>query len=146
VCGASCVDTQTDTANCGACGNTCAAGQTCAAGVCTCGNSSVSFAAAVQPIFTASCATAGCHKGIAAQQGLDLSAGKAYAGLVNVATQQCNDGRKRVLPGQPTESYLVDKVMGVDLCFGTQMPKLGALPPAQLQTIADWICGGALNN
>lgn len=29
---------------------------------------------------------------------------------------------------------------------GTQMPKIGALPAAQIQTISDWICNGAPNN
>jgi hypothetical protein len=100
----------------------------------------------VQPIFTASCAQAGCHKGIAAQQGLDLSAGKAYADLVNVAASQCSDQRKLVLPGQPSQSYLIDKLMNVDICFGTRMPKLAALPSGQINTIASWICEGAPNN
>ncbi len=81
-----------------------------------------------------------------AQEGLDLSAGKAYAGLVNVAAAQCSDQRKRVLPGQPSQSYLIDKMMNVDICSGTKMPKVGLLPQAQITTIADWICAGAPNN
>ncbi len=145
-CSGKCVDPQTDTNNCGACGNVCAAGQTCAGGACTCGNGSVSFAADVQPIFTASCAAAGCHKGVASQAGLDLSVGNSFAELVNVATSQCNDGRKRVLPGDPAQSYLIDKMMNVDLCSGTQMPKTGQLPSAQISTVANWICAGAPNN
>jgi hypothetical protein len=145
-CGGKCVDTQTDLSNCGACGKTCAAGQTCAGGSCTCGNSSVSFATDVQTIFTANCASAGCHKGMAPQEGLDLSVGNAYADLVNVAAKQCNDGRKLVLPGDPAQSYLIDKMMGVDLCSGTKMPKNGILPSQQITTIANWICAGAPNN
>jgi hypothetical protein len=35
-CSGTCIDTQTDNANCGGCGNACSAGQTCMAGVCTC--------------------------------------------------------------------------------------------------------------
>jgi hypothetical protein len=81
-----------------------------------------------------------------AQKGLDLTLGKAYAGLVNVAAVECADGRKRVLPGQPSQSYLVDKLMNVDICFGTQMPKLGSIPAAQLTAITGWICEGAPNN
>jgi hypothetical protein len=100
----------------------------------------------VQPIFTASCASNGCHKGMNAQQNLDLTVGKSYQALVNVTAQQCNDGRKRVLPGQPSESYLIDKIMDVDICGGTQMPKLNALPAAQIETITNWICGGAPDN
>lgn len=80
------------------------------------------------------------------QGNLDLSVGKAYAALVNVNATQCNPARKRVLPGDPAQSYLLDKMMGVDLCFGTQMPKLGNLPNAQMTTIANWICAGAPNN
>lgn len=125
---------------------TCAAGQTCMMGVCTCGNSSVSFSANVQPIFTASCATVGCHKGIMPAQGLDLTAAKSYAALVNITAGECMDGRKRVLPNQPSQSYIIDKMMGVDLCFGTPMPKLGSLPNAQIETVANWICAGAPNN
>jgi len=145
-CGNSCVDTQTDPNNCGGCGKTCALGQTCAGGACNCGNASVSFSADVQPILTASCATIGCHRGVMPQEGLDLSTGKSYAGLVNVTAKQCNDGRKRVMPGDPAASYLIDKMMGVDLCFGTAMPKLGGVPNQQITTIANWICGGAPNN
>lgn len=145
-CGGTCVDLDTDASNCGACGNTCAAGQTCAAGKCTCGTATVSFAGDVQPILTASCAGAGCHKGVNPQAGLDLSAGKSYASMVDVEASQCKDGRKRVLPGDPAASYLVDKMMGVDLCFGTGMPKLGSLPTAELETVANWICAGAQNN
>ena len=43
----------------------------------------VSFAADVQPIFTANCAAViGCHTPIAPAQGMDLSAGSAYAAIV----------------------------------------------------------------
>lgn len=144
-CGAG-IDINTDPENCGACGNVCAPGQTCAAGTCTCGTSSVSFSGAVQPILTASCATIGCHRGVMPQAGMDLTAAKSYQALVDVTATQCNDGRKRVLPGDPANSYVIDKLLGVDLCFGTKMPKLTTLPSAQVQTIADWICGGAQNN
>lgn len=34
-CNGTCVDTQTDNANCGSCGNACTSGETCQAGVCT---------------------------------------------------------------------------------------------------------------
>lgn len=145
-CGGTCVDLDTDAENCGACGNVCAAGQSCVAGKCSCGTATVSFSADVQPIFSASCSGAGCHKGVNPQAGLDLSAGKSYAALVGVDASQCKDGRKRVLAGDPAGSYLVDKMMGVDLCSGSVMPKNGSLPTAELETIANWICAGAPNN
>src|SRR5258708_31617546 len=45
----------------------------------------VSFAQNVQPIFNATCATAGCHAGptVPASGNLDLSAGVSFANLVN---------------------------------------------------------------
>ncbi len=77
---------------------------------------------------------------------MNLSAGKAYSNLVNVAASECNDGRKRVLPGNADQSYLIDKLLGVNLCFGTKMPKLGSISSNEIQTIAAWICAGAPNN
>jgi hypothetical protein len=139
-------DTDTDPQNCGACGNVCAPGQSCVGGACTCANASVSFSAAVQPILTASCATNGCHRGMMPQAGMDLSAGKSYQAMVDVTAEQCNDGRKRVLPGQPSESYIMDKIQNVDLCFGTKMPKLSSLPAPDVEIISSWICAGAPNN
>jgi hypothetical protein len=107
---------------------------------------SVSFSAAVQPIFTTNCATAGCHTGVNPAQGLKLSSGSSYAALVNVTASECADGRKRVLPKEPSQSYLMDKLMGVDLCFGTKMPKSGNIPQGDVLTISNWICEGAPNN
>ena len=145
-CGGTCVDLQNDPTNCGTCGNACATGQTCAAGQCTCAAATVSFATDVQPIFTASCAGAGCHRGVMPQAGLDLSVGKSRAALVDVPASQCNDGRVRVLPGEPSQSYIVDKMMGLDMCMGTMMPKSGSVPTAQLEIITNWICAGAPDN
>jgi hypothetical protein len=81
------------------------------------------------------------------QQGLNLSTGKSYASLVNVNASECNDGRKRVAPGSPSTSYLLQKLTGVSLCSGSQMPKAGqGLPAGETQTIVSWICSGAPNN
>jgi hypothetical protein len=41
----------------------------------------------------------------------------------------------------------MQKLMGVTLCSGTQMPKAGSsLPQAQLDAIGAWICSGAPKN
>ena len=147
-CNGSCV--ASDTSHCGSCTNVCAPGQTCSNGTCSCGTSSVSFSGAVQPIFTNNCATSGCHiKGAGTNVAyLDLTTGDSYAQLVNHATTECTDGRFRVKPGDPPNSYLMQKLQGVNMCgSGTQMPKKGvSLSSADLTAISNWICGGALNN
>jgi hypothetical protein len=108
----------------------------------------VSFAADVQPIFTQSCAKTNCHKGTQPDAGLDLSAGKAYAEIVGVATAECSGDRTRVIPGDPDESYLFDKVLGVDLCNkSSQMPiNSPKLSEAKLAVLHAWICAGALDD
>lgn len=145
--GAACADTQSDPANCGACGHPCAPGQTCQAGVCSCGTDTVSFANDVQPILTASCAGSMCHDADMPKEGLDLSAGSAHAALTGGMSEDCTPGRALVVPGQPSESYLMSKLLGTELCGGNRMPpNPTGLAEDKIKTIADWICGGALND
>jgi hypothetical protein len=100
----------------------------------------------VQPIFTSSCAGNGCHAGARPAESLSLEAGKSFAELVNVASSECG-ARKLVTPGAPASSYLMDKLLGTNLCMGSQMPKSGtSLPAAQIDAIRSWICQGAPNN
>jgi hypothetical protein len=67
-----------------------------------------------------------------------------YDSLVDRLSTECCEGRLLVAPGGPAESYLLDKLEGRDLCFGSRMP-LGDDPlgPDTIQQIADWICAGA---
>lgn len=104
----------------------------------------VTLAADVQPIFTASCATSGCHAGNKPSGDLSLTSALAYDQLVGVASAACSN-RKRVLACGPltTQSDLVAKVLGRDLCGGSRMPKSASLPPAQLQVLIDWVAQGA---
>jgi hypothetical protein len=148
LCGGACVDLKTDAKNCGACGTACGAGEACVAGACACNASkSVSFKSDVAPILAGACTAAGCHSGMKPKEGLSLELSKSYAGLVGVASSECGAGRKRVSPGAPSSSYLLQKLLGVDVCSGTQMPKAGqTLPQTQLDTISSWICTGAPNN
>lgn len=106
-----------------------------------------SFAANVQPIFTANCLTNACHAGANPAQGLALtSASVSYSNLVNVSSGQCPTV-KRVLPNQPTMSYLMWKLQGAGACFsGSRMPKGAPLAAADLATVSGWISAGALNN
>jgi hypothetical protein len=107
----------------------------------------LSFSGQVQPIFTATCTGPACHSGAKPQQGLNLSsAASSYAGLVNIASQQCPT-TKLVLPLQPDMSYMVWKIQGAGTCFtGSQMPKGAPLSAAQIATIRSWVSAGAPNN
>jgi hypothetical protein len=75
---------------------------------------------------------------------LDLALGNSYAALVDKPTTQCNGSRLRVAKGKPDESYLIDKITGIDLC-GTskRMPPSGSLSMTDIQLISNWICAGA---
>jgi hypothetical protein len=141
-CGGGCVDTQTNPDHCGGCDNTCDMGNACDMGGCGCPGDGVSFVDEVEPLLVDSCAGMGCH-GAQAAAGLDLRVGNTYAELVSVPSSQCNN-RLRVAPGQPANSYLMDKLLGVNLCFGTKMPKGGSsLSDAQIAMVSEWICRGA---
>lgn len=105
---------------------------------------SPSLAADIQEIFDRrGCSGNSCH-GTVPQAGLDLRAGAAYVELVNVnSTQQ--PSLKRVLPGDASVSYLVDKLDGSGI--GQRMPQ-GAAPldSIDMQNIINWINQGAQNN
>jgi hypothetical protein len=64
-----------------------------------------------------------------------------------VPAAECSDERDRVKRFDATHSYVVEKLLDIELCSGTQIPKNGgALPNAEIQTIVDWVCEGAPNN
>jgi hypothetical protein len=145
-CGGACVDTQGNRDHCGGCDQPCAAGQECVEGSCVCAGGPVSFAATVGPLLVAECTGPGCHSGAMPKAGLDLRAAAAYDDLVGIAASQCGD-RLRVTPGDASNSYLMNKLRGVDLCSGTQMPKAGqSLSEPDLAAIESWICNGAPDN
>jgi len=103
-----------------------------------------SFAGDIQPIFSASCAVSGCHNSTA-QAGLNVSSGQAYGNLVNVDSTE-DATKKRVLPNDANNSYLVMKVEGRQTS-GVRMPSGGSpLSSAQIQNIKNWINKGANNN
>jgi hypothetical protein len=142
-CDGACIDVMTDPDHCGDCTTMCPTGEPCDAGTCACeGASALSYAANIEPVLAAQCTAAGCHRGPVPQAGLNLTTGNGYAGLVGVASSQCAN-RMIVAPGQPGASYLVNKLMGTNLCFGTKMPKTGSIGADNIAAINDWICTGA---
>ena len=91
-------------------------------------------------VFTPVCT--GCHAGASAPLGLRLDAGASYALLVNASSVEVPSLR-RVQPGNPDASYLIQKLEGT-AAVGARMP-LNA-PPLPAETIAvirQWITDGA---
>jgi len=106
------------------------------------------FSGSVEPIFTMTCATASCHTGASAPQGMDLSAGNAYSNVVAVASTELPT-MERVSPNAPLESYLVHKLrgsQGVVGGIGSRMPLGGSVSDDEIAAIVAWILSGAANN
>ncbi len=120
----------------------------------------------VQTIFTAKCATSGCHQGApkgtpacpppdttTLAQELDLSQGKtqgkAFTKLVPVKSRE-DPTHLLVNPGKSSDSYLYQKIIGGVIAPGTmRMPPACANNPGEclstddIQVIAGWIDEGA---
>ncbi|HET6719675.1 MAG TPA: Ig-like domain-containing protein [Rhodocyclaceae bacterium] len=93
-------------------------------------------------LFDRSCAVAGCHAGGTAPLGLRLDRGFSYASLVGPASVERPDLR-RVAPGAPDDSYLIDKIEGV-ATVGGRMPLNQPQLSAELRAaVRDWILAGA---
>jgi hypothetical protein len=94
-------------------------------------------------VLTPTCATAGCHVGAAAPQGLKLDAASSYALLVGVPSNQV-PALLRVNPGSPDNSYLIQKMEGT-AAAGGRMPLNGPpfLDQATIDVIRLWITNGA---
>src|SRR5580658_5704745 len=91
-------------------------------------------------VFTPICSV--CHIGATAPEGLMLDAAHSYNLLVGVPSTEVPT-ILRVDPGDPTNSYIIQKLEG-HAAVGGQMP-LGEtpLPAATIAFIAQWITDGA---
>jgi hypothetical protein len=115
------------------------------------GSDAPTFAADVQPIFSANCAFSGCHATSEVKPSgkpMHLSVGQAYANIVNVEAFE-RAGMDRVEPGEPDESYLIHKIQGTQADVGgsgERMPLGGQLTQTEIEIIRDWIAAGAIDN
>jgi len=100
-----------------------------------------------QQILTPACVPCHTDEGRTPSGGLNLKSGTAYSALVNVASTG-KAGAVRVIPGNPSGSYLVQKLEGAADIVGLRMPRNGPpyLTDAQVQLIRQWIQNGAPNN
>lgn len=108
-----------------------------------------SFTAIQNVIFEGKgCTGSSCHDNTGPQAGMNLTAGNAYANIVNI-TAQSGGGLKRILPGDATNSFLYRKVSaktdpGSFQVAGSPMPLVGsALTTDQLDALETWINAGA---
>ncbi len=103
-----------------------------------------SFSQDIQSIFNSNCTLAGCHDATA-QAGLNLTQGQAYANIVNVDSTQ-DPSKKRVLPNDAENSYIVIKIEGRQTTGGRMPLNRNPLSSTQIQNIKNWINRGANNN
>jgi hypothetical protein len=90
----------------------------------------VSFSGDILPILTKNCTTSGCHDDKPSHQPTMVS-DKAYNALMN-------GGFVNTIAPSSSALYTLIK--------GGAMPPSGALKPADIQKILDWIRNGAPNN
>lgn len=98
------------------------------------------FASIQDHVLTPICTA--CHAGGSAPQGLRLDATNSYSLLVGVPSTEV-PSVERVKPGDPDNSYLIQKLEG-HASVGAQMPFGGPpLPAATIAVIRQWIVDGA---
>jgi methionine-rich copper-binding protein CopC len=91
-------------------------------------------------VFTPICTQ--CHIGANAPQGLRLDAANSYTMLVNLASNEV-PALKRVNPGNPDQSYIVQKIQGTAAVGGRMPLGQAALPQDRIDLIRSWIAAGA---
>lgn len=105
----------------------------------------VTFSFIQDSIFTPNCANAGCHSGASPTAGQNLAAGQAFANIVGIASTEV-PALSRIEPGEPDNSYLVQKLEGTAQVGGRMPLGAPALPNELVQALRQWINDGALNN
>ena len=90
-----------------------------------------------------------CHTDIGRTPsgGQNLRHDVAYANLVNVPVRG-KPGAIRVIPGDPDNSYIIQKIEGTPGIVGERMPRTGGpyLTPGQILILKRWIALGAKND
>ena len=102
---------------------------------------STAFGTIQSDVFTPICAE--CHNATGASAGLRLDEAASFSAIVNVASTEVNT-LLRIAPGDPDNSYLVQKIEGT-AAVGGRMPLGGPpLPDETIEFIRQWVTDGAL--
>lgn len=98
-------------------------------------------------VFSPTCSSCHTNVGRTPAAGLNLTDGSAFASLVG-APSPIKAGAVRVVPGDPANSYLIQKLEGAPGISGVRMPRnnLTPLTDGQMLVIRRWIELGAPNN
>ena len=95
-------------------------------------------------VFTPICTQ--CHIGASAPQGLQLDSAHSYSLLVGVPSNE-KPTLLRVKPGDPDNSYMLQKLEDAAGIVGRQMPlNQQPLPQATQAAIRQWIANGAMQS
>jgi hypothetical protein len=68
-----------------------------------------------------------------------------YDSLVSKKSEACCDHRPLVDPGHPSNSQLVQALLGISPCT-ERMPLGGQMSDTDVATVIDWVCQGALRD
>jgi len=100
-----------------------------------------------QQIFNPACTACHTDDGRTPSSNLNLKSGVSISNLVNVASVG-KAGAVRVIAGNPSGSYLIQKLEGAADIVGLRMPRNGPpyLTTEQVALIRQWIQNGAPNN
>jgi hypothetical protein len=95
----------------------------------------------------AACITCHTDQGRTPSSGLNLREGAAYAAIVGISSRG-KPGAVLVVPGDPDNSYLVQKLEGAPGIVGERMPRTGGpyLTSGQMLVLRTWIQRGARND
>ena len=103
---------------------------------------SITAAELSEDIFSKSCAFSSCHSSASsASAGLQLHDEEAVLNMIDHPATQSPE-KMLVVPGDPENSYLIQKMRGYQLAEGTDsMPPGTTLCEGKIQLVEDWISG-----
>jgi len=118
------------------------------AGADPCANVTSTFMQIQEHILTPGCSRQTCHSAAQGTHNLSLVEGESHAALFGTAPANlaaASAGKLRVDPGNPDNSYLLDKLRGhLEETEGVRMPKdMPKLKRSQIRLIEAWIEAGA---
>ena len=105
------------------------------------GTVTADFQSIQENVFTPICSP--CHSGATAPEGETLDAAHSYNSIVGVPSTEVPT-LDRIKPGDPDNSYLVQKIEGAPGIIGAQMPYHETpLPQSTINAIRQWVTDGA---